>query len=73
MTAVSSFYGVDVDTRIEQKLSSYTLVNLSLAQNIVQQYKIFCRVNNLTDTYYQADYGFPQPGREWIVGITAQW
>ena len=73
MSSVSSFYGVDVDTRLEHELSSYVLFNLGITQEIVQHYKIFCRVNNLADTYYQADYGFPQPGRNWIIGVNAEW
>lgn len=73
ITVVSAFYGVDVDTRIEHELPSCVLFNLSIAQEIMRQYKIFCRVNNLTDAYYQADYGFPQPGREWMIGVTAEW
>jgi iron complex outermembrane receptor protein len=73
MTAVSSFYGIDVDTRLEHELSSSVLFNLGITQEVLQHYKIFCRVNNLTDIYYQADYGFPQPGRNWIIGVNAEW
>jgi iron complex outermembrane recepter protein len=73
MSTVSSFYGVDVDSRVQQKMSSYALFNIGITQEITSHYKIFCRVNNLTDKFYQADYAFPQPGREWIAGITASW
>ncbi|RPI04728.1 MAG: TonB-dependent receptor [Ignavibacteriae bacterium] len=73
ITAVSSFYGVDVDTRVQHELSSYTLINIGVTQAITSEVRVFARVNNLLDKFYQADYGFPAPGREWLIGLSGDW
>ncbi len=73
MKVVSSFYGVDVDTRVLKKLSGYSGFNFNISQSVLKHYSIFGRVNNLFDKFYQADYGFPQPGRNWIIGIRGEW
>ncbi|HMN17369.1 MAG TPA: TonB-dependent receptor [Ignavibacteriaceae bacterium] len=70
---VGNKYGVDADSRDFVKMNDYLLVNLRTAHKIFQNYSLHIRLNNIGNIYYETEYGFPQPGRELFVGISAQW
>ncbi|MBN1300738.1 MAG: TonB-dependent receptor [Melioribacteraceae bacterium] len=62
-------YGVDADSREFVKMDNYFLLNLKLSHLFFEHYNLYFRVNNITDIYYETEYGFPQPGRELYFGI----
>lgn len=70
---VGNKYGIDSDTRDFVKMDNYLLVNLRAAQTFFNNYTLYLRVNNLADIYYETEYGFPQPSREFFAGITFEW
>jgi outer membrane cobalamin receptor len=66
---VGGKYGVDADSREFVEMDSYLLANMRVSHTIFENYILYLRVNNLTDIYYETEYGFPQPGREFFVGL----
>jgi len=50
-------------------LESYTLVNSSVAVNITSWLTFFVEGNNLLDTDYQIDLGYPLPGANVLSGV----
>ncbi len=65
----SKQYGIDLDTRLWKTLPDYTIINLRVSQHIFKKFNAFARVNNLTDKYYETEYGFPQAGRNFTIGV----
>ncbi|MCZ7602839.1 MAG: TonB-dependent receptor [Melioribacteraceae bacterium] len=66
---VGGKYGVDADSREFVEMDNYLLANMKISHTIFENYTLYLRVNNLTDIYYETEYGFPQPGREFFVGL----
>jgi iron complex outermembrane receptor protein len=64
-------YGINPNTRDFEEMDNYTLFNAKIAKRIFNNYHVFLRVNNITNEYYETQYGFPQPGREIIFGAKA--
>lgn len=64
-------YGIDSDTRLWTSLPDYTIFNFRVSQKIYNQFTAFIRVNNITDKYFESEYGFPQAGRNFVFGIDA--
>jgi outer membrane cobalamin receptor len=62
----------DPDTGSWHQLSDYWLLHLRAAYRIGASLELFARLNNATDSAYQTEYGFPQPGRYLIVGAEAR-
>jgi iron complex outermembrane receptor protein len=70
---IGNKYGIDADTREFIKMDSYLLANLKISHTIFENYIIYVRVNNITNVYYESEYGFPQPGRELYFGFKLAW
>lgn len=70
---ISKLYSYDSDTGEIKRLADYLLLNARIGYRLFANYSVYFRVNNITDKLYETEYGFPQPGREFFVGITAQW
>ena len=70
---ISNQYSFDSDSRELKRLPDYLIIGLRIAQKIFSDYKFYFRINNITDKYYETEYGFPQPGRAYFVGILAEW
>ncbi len=70
---VSYRYSLNQDTNKLVELPGYLTVNGKIAQRVFSTYKLYLRINNITDWYYESEYGFPQPGREYFAGILAEW
>lgn len=66
---VGGKYGVDADSREFVEMDNYLLANVRASHTIFDNYTLYVRVNNLADIYYETEYGFPQPGREFFVGL----
>lgn len=70
---VGNKYGVDADSREFIKMDNYFLVNMRISHTILDNYTLYVRVNNLANIYYETERGFPQPGREFFVGLKLSW
>lgn len=70
---VGNKYGVDADSREFVKMDNHFLANIRAAHTVYDNYTLFVRVNNITDVYYETEYGFPQPGRELFIGLRCEW
>lgn len=70
---ISQLYSYDSDSGNLKRLPDYLLLNTKIAYKFFTNYSVYFRVNNITDKLYEREYGFPQPGREFFVGISAQW
>jgi len=68
---ISQRYGINSDTRLWVTLPDYTIFNLRIAQKFLKKYSAFIRVNNIADKYFESEYGFPQAGRNFVIGIDA--
>ncbi|MFA5403478.1 MAG: TonB-dependent receptor [Ignavibacteria bacterium] len=62
-------YGIDSDSQLWRNLPDYTVLNIRISQNIFNKFTAFARVNNLLDKYYETEYGFPQAGRNFVIGV----
>ncbi|HSL90076.1 MAG TPA: TonB-dependent receptor, partial [Ignavibacteriaceae bacterium] len=70
---ISKQYSYDSDSGDLKRLLDYLLLNAKIAYRLFTNYSVYFRVNNITDKLYETEYGFPHPGREFFVAISAQW
>lgn len=70
---IGNKYGIDADIREFIKMDNYLLANLKISHAIFENYIIYVRANNITNVYYESEYGFPQPGRELYFGFKLAW
>jgi iron complex outermembrane recepter protein len=66
-------YGVNSDTREFVKMKNYLLTNMKISHHLFNNYTLYFRVNNIFNTYYETEYGFPMAGREYFVGLKCNW
>jgi len=77
---VRTFYEVLVvgerDTDIynseENKLDSYAMINLGVGRVIKNRLNVSAKVKNLGNERFQDILGYPRPGREFLMNITAE-
>jgi len=62
-------YGVDSDTREFVKMENVMTTNIRISQQLFENYLVYLRANNIFNTYYESEYGFPQAGRELFIGL----
>ena len=62
-------FGANPDNLVWVEMPDYLLINLRAAYNITNGFELFARINNLTDKYYESEFGYPQSGRNVIIGI----
>ena len=62
-------FGIDGDTKEWVILADITTFNFRISQNIFNNIDLIFRINNIADKYYELEYGFPQQGRNIILGI----
>jgi len=55
------------------RLDSYTLVNINANWNVNDYLSLSAKLNNVTDSSYETMYGYPMPGRNFTIGITAKY
>jgi outer membrane cobalamin receptor len=66
---VNSRYSSDGDTGEFIKMPDYFLLNVKLSQKFFEQYYLAAGITNILGKYYESEYGFPQPGREYILQL----
>lgn len=72
-TSIANEYGLQEGNPYFQKLPAYLLINLRFAYtyHILQNSRIelFARANNIFDKLYYTQFGLPEAGREFFVGL----
>ncbi|MFP4529579.1 MAG: TonB-dependent receptor, partial [Candidatus Kapaibacterium sp.] len=61
-------YSFNSNTRSQQQISDYGVINIRADQRLFENYNVFVRINNLTDRYYETEWGIPAPGRQIMLG-----
>jgi outer membrane receptor protein involved in Fe transport len=59
------------DEEVEQT-SDYFIMNARISKTFLKNYEAYLAVNNIFDTDYEPETGFPAPGRNLYVGLTAR-
>lgn len=54
------------------KTGSYFLANFKISQPLWDHFEIFAYINNIFDRDFESEYGFPGMGRNFWIGIRAQ-
>jgi len=65
-------YVMDLYAADEHKepMDNYLVVNTKLSYQILQQLRAFVAVDNVLNTEYEIEKGYPMPGRTFTVGLT---
>jgi outer membrane cobalamin receptor len=66
-------YGINLDNGAIVPMSDYRLFNFRAAQKISGSCQVYTRINNVFDERYESEYGYPQPGREFLFGLKCNW
>jgi outer membrane cobalamin receptor len=52
-----------------QEVGDYGVLNLDASVEFLQgRLRAYARIENALDEDYQESFGFPQPGRAWVIG-----
>jgi len=62
-------YGVNLENLNFVDMPNRGIINLMVSQSLINKSNLYLRMNNVADIYYESEYAFPQPGREFIAGI----
>jgi iron complex outermembrane recepter protein len=54
------------------KTGDYFIVNARISKNFLKRYEAYLAINNILDSDYESEYGFPAPGRNFFVGLSAK-
>lgn len=63
--------GLRTSVNVDIPLESYTLLNARLSVKATPWLQLFAEGNNLLDTQYQVEQGYPMPGATWRGGMHA--
>jgi iron complex outermembrane recepter protein len=59
-------------TQATLKTSDYTLFNAKVSQPFLKYFEAYVAVNNIFDTNYAPEFGYPAPGRSFWAGVSAK-
>ncbi|MDT8445509.1 MAG: TonB-dependent receptor [bacterium] len=62
---------LDKDGNAVSELDAYNLANLSLDYQLSPRYSLYGRIDNLTDAYYEEAWAYGTPGRNFLLGVKA--
>ncbi len=60
---------MDGDGNSVDELDPYTLVNVSASYDVNDHCRVYCRIENLLDKYYEEAWSYATPGNFAYVGI----
>jgi len=55
------------------KNDDYFTMNLRISKNFFKYFEAYVAVNNIFDKNYEAEFGYPCPGRNYYFGLTAKY
>jgi outer membrane cobalamin receptor len=61
-----------VDTYNTNKLDPYVVFSQGVGGNVWDRFDISAKVKNVLDERYQDILGYPRPGREFLLSVTAE-
>jgi len=59
-------------TQATLKTSDYTIFNIKVTQPFLKYFEAYVAVNNIFDTNYAPEVGYPAPGRSFWLGVSAK-
>jgi iron complex outermembrane receptor protein len=60
-------------TQAEQEVDYYYILNTRISKSFSKYFEAYLAVNNILDKNYESEYGFPGPGRNYYIGISARY
>jgi iron complex outermembrane recepter protein len=60
-------------TQAIQKVDDSFTMNLRISKTFLKYFEAYVAINNIFDTDYESEYGFPAPGRNFYFGISAKY
>jgi iron complex outermembrane recepter protein len=54
------------------KTGDYFIVNTRISKQFLKRFEAYLAVNNIFDSDYESEWGFPGPGRNFYVGLSAR-
>lgn len=55
------------------KNDDYFTMNLRISKTFLKYFEAYVAINNIFDTDYESEYGFPAPGRNFYFGVSAKY
>jgi iron complex outermembrane receptor protein len=55
------------------KLDDSFTMNLRISKTFLKYFEAYAAINNIFDTDYESEYGFPAPGRNFYFGVSAKY
>jgi iron complex outermembrane receptor protein len=56
-----------------QKVDDSFTMNFRISRVFFKYFEVYAAINNIFDTDYQSEYGFPAPGRNFYFGVSAKY
>ena len=69
---VQQIFGLNNSLGTESNSIDYTLLNMNLTYQLMEEVKFYVLANNLLDTSYQMESGYPMPGINITAGINVE-
>ena len=60
-------------TQATTKVDDYFIANARISKSFLKYFEAYLAVNNIFDKNYESEYGFPGPGRNFYLGISAKY
>jgi iron complex outermembrane receptor protein len=54
------------------KTGDHFIMNARISKSFLKRYEAYLAINNIFDSDYESEYGFPCPGRNFYVGLSAR-
>jgi len=65
--------GINGNTSEMIRMPDYLIIEALMAQKIFDSFELYLKAENITDKYYETEWGFPMPGRSFLIGINYLW
>jgi iron complex outermembrane receptor protein len=59
--------------QVIQKVEDSFTMNLRISKVFFKHFEAYAAINNIFDTDYASEYGFPAPGRNFYFGVSAKY
>jgi len=60
-------------TQATTKVDDYYIANVRISKSFLKYFEAYLALNNIFDKNYESEYGFPGPGRNFYLGISAKY
>jgi outer membrane receptor protein involved in Fe transport len=60
-------------TQATTKVDNYYIANVRISKSFLKYFEAYLALNNIFDKNYESEYGFPGPGRNFYLGVSAKY